>query len=69
MKSRAQDNGVDVKQSIKKDEPAGKSKNKKGGDQVKKTQSQTGVLEGKLHSDVLVPLRFLFLACPVKIPF
>lgn len=63
MKSKAQENGADAKQSIKK-EPTGKSKNKKGDDKVKNTQSQTEVPKGKLHSDVLVLLWFLFLACP-----
>ncbi|CAL4914952.1 unnamed protein product [Urochloa decumbens] len=51
MKSRAQENGADAKQSIKKDDLTGKSKNKKGDDKVKK--SQTEVPKGKLHSDVL----------------
>ena len=64
MKSKAQENGADAKQGIKKDEQTGKSKNKKGGDKVKNTQPQTEVPKGKLHSDVLVILRFLFTACP-----
>ncbi|KAG2540058.1 hypothetical protein PVAP13_9NG527700 [Panicum virgatum] len=53
MKSKAQENGADTKQGIKKDEQTGKSKNKKGGDKVKNTQPQTEVPKGKLHSDVL----------------
>jgi len=53
MKSKAQENGADAKQGIKKDEQTGKSKNKKGGDKVKNTQPQTEVPKGKLHSDVL----------------
>ena len=64
MKSKAQENGADAKQGIQKDEQTGKSKKKKGGDKVKNTQSQTEVPKGKLHSDVLVLLRFLFTACP-----
>jgi len=64
IKSKAQENGADAKQGIQKDEQTGKSKNKKGGDKVKNTQSQTEVPKGKLHSDVLVLLRFLFTACP-----
>ncbi|CAN6289116.1 unnamed protein product [Urochloa humidicola] len=50
MKSRAQDNGADAKQSIEKDDLTGKSKNKKGDDKLKKSQT---VPKGKLHSDVL----------------
>jgi hypothetical protein len=62
--TKSQENGADAKQGINKDEQTGKSKNKKGGDKVKNTQSHIEVPKGKLHSDVLVLLRFLFLACP-----
>ena len=61
VKSKAQENGADAKQSIKKDEPKGKSKNKKGDDnKVKNIQSQTEVPKGQLHSNVLVLLLFPF---------
>ncbi|CAL4939987.1 unnamed protein product [Urochloa decumbens] len=51
VKSKAQENGADAKQSVKKDDLTGKSKNKKGDDKVKKSQAE--VPKGKLHSDVL----------------
>lgn len=69
LKPKAQENGADAKQSIEKDELKGKSKSKKGDDKVKNTQSQTEAPKGKLHSDVLVLLQFLFLLAPVKIPY
>ncbi|KAJ1296688.1 hypothetical protein BS78_01G321300 [Paspalum vaginatum] len=53
VNSKAQEEGADAKHSIKKDEPKGKSKIKKGDDKVKNTQFQTEVPKGKLHSDVL----------------
>nr|CAB3500486.1 unnamed protein product [Digitaria exilis] len=53
LKSKAQENGADAKQSMKKDELKGKSKSKKGDDKVKNTQSQIEAPKGKLHSDVL----------------
>jgi len=62
VKTKAQENGADAKKIIKKDEPKGKSKNKKGDDnKVKNIQSQTEVPKGQLHSNVLVLLLFLFL--------
>ncbi|WVZ86416.1 hypothetical protein U9M48_033198 [Paspalum notatum var. saurae] len=53
VNSKAQEEGADAKHSVKKDEPKGKSKIKRGDDKVKNTQSQTEVPKGKLNSDVL----------------
>ncbi|WVZ57288.1 hypothetical protein U9M48_007693 [Paspalum notatum var. saurae] len=53
VNSKSQEEGADAKHSVKKDEPKGKSKIKKGDDKVKNTQSQTEIPKGKLHSDVL----------------